>query len=1140
MKITKKLVSKAVLLALVFSITLPMSGGYAAAYPTIIVSAPGDNSVVKINSVNVSGYVTDTSTLRINGTGVPFSGNGFFSYTISNLSEGRNTVIITATGSTGLTTNKYLTVFYDPAATVPVITVSTPAEDYTYQSVVPVSGNIYYDHSLTLNSTIKVNSASEEYLPVDQNGNFSYNANLSPNDNTIIIKAQVTTPQGAVIQETKTLHLKYIVQTVITDIRVDSQPVSDYIAVSNPSVTLEGYANGATTVKVLNNGQTVAAKPGGYFSVPINLSSGGNNILIIASGSGATDTRSLIIYRGPAGPQVYNVTPANGDTVYAMNITVSGTVRDASSVTVNGLAATIANGTFSRSITLTGNQWNSIRIEATGSGGVTTTHDFTVYCKTNPAIFVTTPAVGQVVYSNTVTVSGKVYNTRSDGLTVNGLSTTFNYSTGEFSRVVTLKPGNNTIVVKATGSSGASAEASVPIEYRGGPNIYNLSPVSGVRVTTGSVRVSGTVANTKSDGLRINDTAVTFDGSGNFNKVISLSPGANTITITATDGIATQTKTIQITYDASPIIVITSPKNEEIVTRDSVTITGTVFNTEDHGLYINGETVSFNRTDGSFSKAIDLTRVTNEFEITAYNGGLSTTTSLHVYYRGEPSISVTSHNSGDTTDTPDVIIEGTLFPQDPSEIQTFTIGGVDNKSNIKDGYFRSFPITLDPGDNEIEITAVTKALTTPGGGVIPSREVSRKIKLTYNNGPSITVYSPLDGSTVYSNVVTVRGKLKKADFNTLEIDGKATPVNSDGSFQRTVTLKSGENKIELKAAIGETSATKTITVNYTALAREGAEVKTEVKDGSEIKAFDNEIKIKLAKGSLGTNTTSVLTVEDPSDLDDPPNQSAFVGPLLRLRWEGYKPLKPYKITLQYDNVVVENQAHKVSVFYYDMHEDEWQVLGGVVDAKSRTVSIETDKEGYFVAAVYFRTFDDVGRHWAQRDIEFLVARGAVEGNTGNRFLPDDNVTRAEFVTFLVKTLGLQPYEPDRASYSDVSKDHWGFPYIEAALRAGLVSGISHNQFAPERYLTREEAAVLLARAGNLKTLKDQEVTKIFSSFSDAGMVSMWARNELASAVKSKLLNGSGDGTISPRRYTTRAQAAAMIARLTEVVNKTRK
>ncbi|WP_418790621.1 S-layer homology domain-containing protein [Phosphitispora sp. TUW77] len=1133
MKKSKSLLAKLLLSIMLFSFVLPGSALLAATSPTITVSTPEDDAVVTTNSIVVSGYVTNTIILRINGVGVSFGSSGFFSYTVRNLSEGNNSIKISATSSSGSATSKYLSVSYDPDAIKPIIEISSHDDnEQVYMVEQNISGTLTEADSLD----ITLNGVTEIFPVLDENGGFTAEVTLVPGDNVIVFTAG-----NSGLMVTETLHLTYTASSLILSLTVNDIDVNDYITTTTGSVTLEGSAPDADSVDiVLNEDNNTSNFNGISFSADLSLERGANRVAVLAEGTGVTETREIIIYYGDEGPQVYDVSPENASTVYTTSITVEGMVRDAAFISVNGYSTSIASdGTFSRSVTLAANEWNVITIMATSADGIVTTHTFNLYCETDPVIFLDEPDDGDVFYTNTLTVSGEVVNTKYSGLTVNGTVVSFN-SSGSFSTTLLLKPGYNSINIKAQNSAGVQVEENVTVEYRGGPCIVNISPDSEVThtVNSSSVTITGKIVNVATGGLKINNSVVSFDSSGYFKKTLTLAAGLNEISITATDGYSTVEDTLNIRYESGPVILITSPDNEDIVVRDTITIEGKVLNTEKNGLTINDEIESFSTSDGSFSADVELTELENEIIINAYNGETAAVKTLNIYYSGIPGITVSSHSNGDVVDTADIIIEGTVFPVDSSEINTFTVNGVDTLDRITDGKFRSQPITLEAGDNEIELSLTTASILTQQGYTIPSRTISRMISLTYSDGPSIVVDSPLEGATVYSNMVTVKGKLKKADFNTLEIDGEETGVSSDGSFSRIVALEAGENEIELSASFGEATTTKILTVYYNTIAQEGSEVRTGVEDGDEIKAFDDWIKIKLDTGSVGLNTESLLMVEDPDDLEDAPGQSAFVGPLFYLRWLGDDPVKSYKVTLKYDDVVGERQSHKVTVLFYDTEEDEWQVLGGIVSPKSKTVSIETASEGYFAAAVYFRTFDDVNYHWAQRDIEFLTARGAIAGKTGNTFKPNDSVTRAEFVTFLVRILGLREYSPEDASYSDVSRKHWAFPYIEAALRAGIVSGVSHNKFAPDRKISREEAAVLLARAGNLKTPKEQEITKIFSDFTDAERISQWAYEDVAAAIKIKLMKGFVDGTFSPSQNTTRAQAAAMMSRLYEVVNKT--
>lgn len=845
-------------------------------------------------------------------------------------------------------------------------------------------------------------------------------------------------------------------------------------------------------------------------------------------------------------PGIVISTPGENSVVSDNWVEVQGYVTDTTVLRVNGNNVSFnPAGFFSCTVYNLNEGSNVISLTATGSTGLQTTKNINVFLTSSGGsdfeLTISNPATSySEVFNDQLTLTGTVDSCEELRFSVNKTVQEIIYSVdGPFSQTVTLPPGDNEISVDAMGGGELLGVETVYVRYNdqgpGKPNIYNLLPVTGSEVTSNTVTVSGNVVNASSGGLMINGAVVSFGANGNFNKTISLNSGVNTITVTASNGVNTITKTINITFRADPVIVITSPADGQVVFTDNITVTGNVFNCETDKLFIEGERVTFNSSTGSFSKQVKLKNIVNNIEVQASNGGKTKTNSIGVWYKGSPTLTITSHTNGQTVNSSVITLGGTILPGIPGEIASFTINDVDNTSKVVNGSYESYPVSLQPGENTVEIELITLAQ-----GSVPATTITRQIKLICEGGAAISVSSPSDGATVYSNLITVKGKVTGDTFDSLTVDGKSTDINSAGGFQQSVEVENGKNEIEIKATYGEDNITKTLVLYYNSVIHEGAKIEVEVKDGEEIKVFNDTIKIKLAKDSLGLTTTAVVSVADPDDLDNTPKQSALVGPLYRLEWGNYRPVKPYMITLKFDDIVRENQTHKVSVFYFDEDEDEWLIMGGNVDAKAKTISIETDKEGYYAAVMYFRTFDDVNNHWAQRDIEFLVAQGAVEGSSGNDFEPDGLVTRAEFVTFLVKALGWQTVEPDNPSYSDVGKKHWSYVYIETALRAGLVSGVSHSRFAPDRYISREEAGVILARAANLKTLKQQEVTKVFSEFGDGEKTSPWARYELAAAIKAKVLSGSDNGLFMPDKFATRGQAAAMVARLKENYGKTKK
>lgn len=95
----------------------------------------------------------------------------------------------------------------------------------------------------------------------------------------------------------------------------------------------------------------------------------------------------------------------------------------------------------------------------------------------------------------------------------------------------------------------------------------------------------------------------------------------------------------------------------------------------------------------------------------------------------------------------------------------------------------------------------------------------------------------------------------------------------------------------------------------------------------------------------------------------------------------------------------------------------------------------------------------------------LTGAGVVNGIPGGRFAPEQPVTRAEFSAMIARMLRLNlPEAVDQPAFVDVtSQTAWAWDYIEALAKAGVSYGVGGGYFAPDRVLTREESAVILAR-----------------------------------------------------------------------------
>lgn len=177
-------------------------------------------------------------------------------------------------------------------------------------------------------------------------------------------------------------------------------------------------------------------------------------------------------------------------------------------------------------------------------------------------------------------------------------------------------------------------------------------------------------------------------------------------------------------------------------------------------------------------------------------------------------------------------------------------------------------------------------------------------------------------------------------------------------------------------------------------------------------------------------------------------------------------------------------------------------------------------------AKYFA--EDIEGHWAYTEITYFldsdIVKGyaAADGSTVVR--PDQPVTRAEFVTMLVRAAGLKANSDTAKTFLDVKSNDYFYEPVRIASSLGIVNGVSDGTFAPQRQITRDEIAAILVRAFE-KTIPFTGEQVEFKDVPD-----YWAKAYIEKASRAGLVRGYAGDLFKPQNRATRAEAIAMISR----------
>lgn len=189
-------------------------------------------------------------------------------------------------------------------------------------------------------------------------------------------------------------------------------------------------------------------------------------------------------------------------------------------------------------------------------------------------------------------------------------------------------------------------------------------------------------------------------------------------------------------------------------------------------------------------------------------------------------------------------------------------------------------------------------------------------------------------------------------------------------------------------------------------------------------------------------------------------------------------------------------------------------------------------EGPFLWLSRHTSFSDMQKHWAKKEAETLASMLIIEGTGEGRFDPNGGLTRAETAALLVRALGIDAAD-GVTGISDIS-GKWYEEAVASAFGAGLVTGYEDGTFRPNDHVTREELAVILARA----IAYDGGIGKKETGLTqprDANEVSGWAAAAVKQVMAEGIVQGDAGGNFRPKDTATRADMAVMLSRLLQAL-----
>ena len=189
-----------------------------------------------------------------------------------------------------------------------------------------------------------------------------------------------------------------------------------------------------------------------------------------------------------------------------------------------------------------------------------------------------------------------------------------------------------------------------------------------------------------------------------------------------------------------------------------------------------------------------------------------------------------------------------------------------------------------------------------------------------------------------------------------------------------------------------------------------------------------------------------------------------------------------------------------------------------------------------VSAADVKDFVDVpANSWYYDSVDFVTERDYMNGTSATTFSPENNMTRAMFVTVMARVAGAETDNNAVTQFTDVPSGQWYTGAVQWGVEKGIVQGHGNGTFGTNDPITRQDTAVLAQRFlkwySEATGLTPETGSKV-DSFTDASSISDYAKDAVEYCRQIGLLTGYEDGSFKPLKTITRAEAATILERMT--------
>jgi hypothetical protein len=196
-----------------------------------------------------------------------------------------------------------------------------------------------------------------------------------------------------------------------------------------------------------------------------------------------------------------------------------------------------------------------------------------------------------------------------------------------------------------------------------------------------------------------------------------------------------------------------------------------------------------------------------------------------------------------------------------------------------------------------------------------------------------------------------------------------------------------------------------------------------------------------------------------------------------------------------------------------------------------TIDANVKQNGTYTLKEYSIDFTDIENKNAlmKEAVTQLASKGIMRGTTETSFKPDAPITRAEFISAIVRAFDILDIHA-QTSFTDTVKSDWYYSAIATAEKERLIAGFEDNTFRGELDIPKEQLTVVSANTliEYMGYKIPRDIDNELMVYLDRDDIAAWAKSGVALATRSGCMVYRTDFNFAPQSVMTRGDAAVVL------------